>query len=215
MSQGINYSKKLHILNKTIQDLGLSRNDYLLDNPKGIYFGFCHPQAQDFLCENINNIDNYDLKKSNEIFEEWLNRWAENRYNHLIEINNLKEDIKIIVEKKEIDYKKIYEEKKDYFKNYYNEKKEEIKKNKIIPSDKIIMPSNFSLYEEKGNFYIKFSKTIKGEPSKSAKKTVKSNNLQNELNDLIEIIKNKYEGIEIIDKNIINSQLFKLKSLIV
>ena len=158
MSKGINYSKKLFILTKTIQDLGLNKSDYLLDNPKGIYFGFCHPQAQDFLCEKIDKLDEYNLKTTNEIFNEWINRWAEKRYNHLITINNLKIDekeINIIKKEsktKEINHKEIYEKNKEYFKKYYLEKKIIEKTKEIIPHNKIILPSNFRYMKKKINF---------------------------------------------------------------
>jgi len=221
MSKSINYSHKLHILNKTIQDLGLDKNDYMIDNPKGIYFGFCHPKAQDFLCEKIQDLKDFQLKNTNEIFNEWLDRWGENRYNNLIKNNNFKLEIemKIPIEKpikkeenKNLDYKKIYKEKKDYFKKYYNEKKEAINKNKIIPNDKIIMPTNFTLYEEKGKYYLQYTKSSK-EDRKSAKKIVRTNNLKNELDELIDILKNKYPNIVIADTKIINPQLFKLPEI--
>jgi hypothetical protein len=221
MSKSINYSHKLHILNKTIQDLGLDKNDYMIDNPKGIYFGFCHPKAQDFLCEKIEDLKDFQLKTTIEIFNEWLNRWGENRYNNLIKNNNFKLEIelKIPIEKpikkediKELDYKKIYKEKKDYFKKYYNEKKESINKNKIIPNDKIIMPSNFTLYEEKGKYYVQYAKSSK-EYRKSAKKIVRTNNLKNELDELIYILKNKYPDLKITDTKIFNPHLFKLKEI--
>lgn len=217
MSKGINYSKKLFILTKTIQDLGLNKSDYLLDNPKGIYFGFCHPQAQDFLCEKIDKLDEYNLKTTNEIFNEWINRWAEKRYNHLITINNLKIDekeINIIKKEsktKEINHKEIYEKNKEYFKKYYLEKKIIEKTKEIIPHNKIILPSNFSLYEEKDKFYLQYIKSIKGDTRKTGKKVVKTNNLQNELNNLVLILKNKYPELIIENTNIINSNLFQLK----
>jgi esterase/lipase superfamily enzyme len=61
MSLGKNYSKKLFIVSQTLKELGLDKKDYMSDNQKGIYFGFCHPQAQDFLCENINNLDDLEI----------------------------------------------------------------------------------------------------------------------------------------------------------
>jgi hypothetical protein len=161
------------------------------------------------------------LKTTIEIFNEWLNRWGENRYNNLIKNNNFKLEIEMKIpikkpikkeENKDLDYKKIYKEKKDYFKKYYNEKKEAINKNKIIPNDKIIMPTNFTLYEEKGKYYMQYAKSSK-EDRKSAKKIVRTNDLKNELDELIDILKNKYPNIIIADTKIINPELFKLPEI--
>jgi len=227
MSEGYNFCKrkKMFIVGQTLHELGLSRQDYMSDIPKGIYFGFCHPKAKDFLTGKIDEIENVKLKNSNIIFKEWYETFAIKRYNNIVKLSKIqsienyskpikKEPINKEPINKEINHKEIYEKNKEYFKKRYIEKKKEKEAiEKIIPTDEIILPKNFTLYEEKDIFYLQFVKSIKGEPRKTAKKTIKTNNLEEEFKSLIKIIKDKYNDYEIEDTKIHNPHLFKLKEV--
>ena len=89
IKKNIKYKRKLHIVTKVLSDLGLNKNDYISDNMKGIYFGFCHPDANKFLKGEINELSNYVPRTANEIFKDWFDRWAFKRYNHLEKNNRL------------------------------------------------------------------------------------------------------------------------------
>ena len=92
---GYNYrlAKKFIILQKTFDKLNIPKEDILTANPKGIYFGFTFLESKDYLRGkkiNTNEIFKFDinkLKSSNEIFNWWLNRWAEKRFNNLLKLN--------------------------------------------------------------------------------------------------------------------------------
>lgn len=94
---GYNYklAKKFIILQKTFDKLNIPKEDILTSNPKGIYFGFTFDKSKDYLRSKISNSDNIfnpyknKFKSSNEIYNWWLNRWAEKRYNNLLKTNRL------------------------------------------------------------------------------------------------------------------------------
>jgi len=148
-----NYSlnKKLYIISNTLQKLELPKDEFMKSNPKGIYFGFTYPDSKDFLCDKIDNIKEIKLKSINEIFDEWLNRWAIQRYNHLISINKIQEIIKnssnertkkYIENKKnkfgEEEYKK---NKNEYMKKYRNSKKLLIQDNSELLDTNTVHPT--------------------------------------------------------------------------
>ena len=229
INKGFNYSRKMHIVSKVLTDLGLDRKDYMNDNCKGIYFGYCHPQAQDFLCEKITELKPFIAKTADTMFTEWIPQ-ATKRYNHLVDIKNIqtpenykkperkninKQDIpevKIEVEPeiKPKKPKKTYQDNKEYFVKHYQEKKEKELQNRIIPTDKIILPKNCSLYKEGDTQYLQYLKSTKG-IRQSKKNKIVSNDIQAELNKLVEEVKEKYKGIVIDDTTVINPQLFKLQ----
>jgi len=84
---------KLYIISSVLQKLDLPKDEFMKDNPKGIYFGFVYPESKDFLTNKKNIITIPKLKSINEIFTDWINRWAEQRYNHLLKNNLIKEYI--------------------------------------------------------------------------------------------------------------------------
>lgn len=223
MSQGYNFCKrkKLFIVGQTLHELGLSRQDYMSDIPKGIYFGFCHPKAKDFLIGKIDELENIKLNSVNIIFKDWYEKFAIKRYNNILKLpkiqtveNYCKPINEEALNKKSVNkepQKKEISKNKEYFKKRYLEKKKEEEINKIIPTDEIILPKNFTLYEEKDTFYLQFIKSVKGETRKTAKRKIKTNNLEEEFKELIKIIKEKYNDYEIEDIKIHNSHLFKLK----
>lgn len=92
---GYNYrlAKKFIILQKTFDKLNIPKEDILTSNPKGIYFGFTFSKSKNYLRSKITNSKNIfnpnKLKSSNEIYNWWLNRWAEKRFNNLLKTNRL------------------------------------------------------------------------------------------------------------------------------
>jgi hypothetical protein len=94
---GYNYrlAKKFIILQKTFDKLNIPKEDILTSNPKGIYFGFTFDKSKDYLRSKIiNSNDIFNLNKnksksSNEIYNWWLNRWAEKRFTNLLKTNRL------------------------------------------------------------------------------------------------------------------------------
>lgn len=126
---------KLHVISSILQKLDLSK-EYMLDNPKGIYFGFVYQNAKDFLNGNTTTFIESKLPTVNEIFNEWLNRWCIQRYNHLIKTNRLeiinninsteksKKSVKKLKDKiGEEEYKKLHNER---IKKYRQNKKIEL-----------------------------------------------------------------------------------------
>ncbi len=99
---GYNYykKKKFIILQKTFDKLSLPKEDILTDNPKGIYFGFTYSKSKYILNQqnpNFDLIDNSELKSAQEIFIWWIDRWANQRFEHLNKSNNIKKDIEIFI----------------------------------------------------------------------------------------------------------------------
>jgi hypothetical protein len=88
-------NKKLHIISTTLQKLKLPKDEFMSANPKGVYFGFIYSDAKDLLCNKIDNIKDIKLPSINDIFNDWLNRWAKQRYNNLITNNKFIEYVKM------------------------------------------------------------------------------------------------------------------------
>ena len=82
---GYNYklSKKFIILQKAFDNLGLSKEDLLTSNPKGIYFGFTCNESKKLLCSNAAFGDVGSMSLNNtcacDIFQSWFNKYATNR----------------------------------------------------------------------------------------------------------------------------------------
>jgi hypothetical protein len=233
--------KKLFIISRTLEKLELPKDEYMKDNPKGIYFGFIYPDSKDFLCGKTNTIKESKLKSINEIFNDWLNRWAIQRANHLINENKfIKPILKTSTEKSkktllklkekvgEIEYKK---QKNEYMKKYREKIKEEQKKNKPIIepiTEPIIepiieqidpnkftkkpdLPPNFSLYKEKDVWYLSFSKVI--DTVRYNKKIVMNTMcIQTELDKLITEINKQYPDLKIDNYVVQNPYDFKDKT---
>lgn len=93
---GYNYklAKKFIILQSAFDKLGISKEEILTSNPKGIYFGFTSDKSKDFLSGKINDIPNISndekILNCDQIFTKWLNKYAKNRFKSLTENNNLK-----------------------------------------------------------------------------------------------------------------------------
>ena len=91
---GYNYDlkKKFIILQKTFDILNLPKEDILKDCPKGIYFGFTYPESKKLLKSNVSELTNLtinNIKSAQEIYNWWINRWAEQRFNNLNNNNKL------------------------------------------------------------------------------------------------------------------------------
>lgn len=89
------FKKKFIILQKTFDKLNLPKEDILVDNPKGIYFGFTYPESKKILKSKNKENENYiltdtSIKTAAEIFDWWVERWATQRYENLVKNNNLK-----------------------------------------------------------------------------------------------------------------------------
>ena len=83
---GYNYklSKKFIILQKTFDNLGISKEDILTSNPKGIYFGFTCNESKKLLCScagaDVGTVPVVCNQASiNNIFQTWFNKYATNR----------------------------------------------------------------------------------------------------------------------------------------
>ena len=82
---------KLHVLSDALHKLNLPRELFLTDNPKGIYFGYTYENSKQILCGKKKSLKNPIAKPAAEIFSDWYNRWAIQRYNYLKNTNRLKE----------------------------------------------------------------------------------------------------------------------------
>jgi hypothetical protein len=87
---GYNYklSKKFIILQKAFDNLGISKEDLLTSNPKGIYFGFTCNESKKFLCTvgagakgTFGDVGSMSLNSTRvcDIFQSWFNKYATNR----------------------------------------------------------------------------------------------------------------------------------------
>jgi len=88
--------KKFIILQKTFDVLNLPKEDILVDNPKGIYFGFTYPESKKILKSKSKKdikLTKTGIKTAAEIFDWWVERWATQRYDNLVKNNTLKIDI--------------------------------------------------------------------------------------------------------------------------
>lgn len=99
----VDSKKKLNYLTTTFKYLGISPT-YLQSNGKGIYFGFTCKDSKDFLngtsnkCPDLNK-KKYNIKTAQEIYDEWVDRWANNRFNHLKKTNRFINDDDNITQK--------------------------------------------------------------------------------------------------------------------
>ena len=106
----------------------------MIEHPKGIYFGFVYQNAKDFLNGITTTFIESKLPNVNEIFNEWLNRWCIQRYNHLIKTNRLKiiNNIKS-TEKSKKSVKKLKDKiGEEEYKKLHNERIKKYRQNKKI-----------------------------------------------------------------------------------
>lgn len=134
-------TSKLYVLSDALHKLHLPRELFMTDNPKGIYFGYTYENSPVILCGKNKKPKNPIDKSANEMFNEWYNRWAIQRYNNLINTNRLQQSeynspanrIKIFrqrqIEKLGLDVFK--ENVSQQNKKYYEENKEDIKMKKL------------------------------------------------------------------------------------
>lgn len=126
--------KKYIILMSAFNKLGLSKEDLLKSNEKGIYFGFTHQKSQDFLLDKLQTIPTVreSAQTATEIFQWWLDRWASQRQSHLKKNKRLKTQLEIYLTKND-DNEELSEE---------TSEQQEIKpqKNKIMSHAQIEKP---------------------------------------------------------------------------
>lgn len=230
----VNNYDKLHVISKIISVLGLDKEEVITGNKKGIYLGFTRPDAKSFLCGETNQLKEHNFKSAKEIFNDWINRWAIQRYNHLIETNKLIEYKytpsserasryyqKLKKDFGEEEYKQFI---KDKNKKYFDNKKscEENKKNIIAQEDdseqeidpnELDLPNNFSIGIKDKNYNLLYCKTINHKLYKKSQKIV-NNDLQQELDRFIELINSDFEGNIFIEKYKIKNIPDKYKSLV-
>jgi hypothetical protein len=219
----ITVNKKLYTISRVLQKLELPKDEFMISNPKGIYFGFVYPDSKDYLCNKINKIKEYKLKSINEIFNKWLNRWGIQRYNNLLNSNKIhvllknsslertKKCLQKLKDKLgEEEYKKQHNE---YMKSYRNKKKKLIEPTKNIVQKtnndqlstqplkqkytiKPDLPDNFSLYLEKEKWYLSFSKKI-NTIRYNKKHVMQCMCIQTELNRLINEVNKEFTNLNI------------------
>lgn len=83
----VDTKKKLSYMEKAFKYLGIPLT-YLQSNGKGIYFGFTCNDSKVFLNGELSKCPNptkkkYKTKTSQEIYDEWVDRWAEQRFSQL------------------------------------------------------------------------------------------------------------------------------------
>jgi hypothetical protein len=151
--------KKLEVIVRIISLLGLDKEELLSSNMKSIYLGFTRPNSQKYLSGESNKINDYTFKTAKEIFNEWLNRWAIQRFLHLTDTNRYIKKIVVVSTEKAKRYheklkKDLGEEKfKEFIKiknqKTYNNKKEQITNSSIIKNIEIKSTEKAKRYREK------------------------------------------------------------------
>jgi hypothetical protein len=223
---------KLHVISNTLQKLGLSRELFMSDNPKGVYFGYTHPKSKEVLCNKIKTKLPDIAMPCADIFNDWYNRWAVQRYNHLNKIKNFKDFHYNISSERVTKYRNKMKESmgiaqyknmiKEQNHKYYEKTKEPVQNNKIKESIKINnqeiekpdLPNNISIYKEKDdNFYIQYSKTIQGERN-ITKHKITSLDIQKELNKLIISVNKKFPEQHFNEYTIKNPELWNNNNVI-
>ncbi len=132
---------KLFVLSDALHKLKIPREYFITDNPKGIYFGYTYENSQKILCCKKTKPKKPLFRTATEIFTDWYNRWAIQRYNNLKKTSRLKEleyncpSVRIkIFRQRQIEnlglenYKNIVSEQN---KKYYEENKKQIIKKKL------------------------------------------------------------------------------------
>ena len=81
-NKNYNNSQKLYIISDTLHKLELPREEFMSDNPKGVYFGYTYENSKQILCSEEETIKPKKFNKTSEIFNEWYERWATQRFYH-------------------------------------------------------------------------------------------------------------------------------------
>ena len=84
-------SSKMRILQYGLRILGYDNNVLHHGKKRGIYFGYTSNQSKDFLNGKTNEFKiSNNILPFNNIIENWKNRWAKQRLNHLLLSNRFK-----------------------------------------------------------------------------------------------------------------------------
>ena len=129
----------------------------------------------------------FDLKKDNDV-----------RYNikMVLKSTNLQTELDKIIDMINTKYPELKMD-KYIIKNIPKIKETEISTNNIVKDEDIIsLPSNITLYTEKDKYYFEFNKSV-DKVRKNVKYTLKSNDIQSELNKFIENINTKYPELKL------------------
>lgn len=210
-NHNIDSSNRFIILNRICEKLHLPKDIILKGENKGVYFGFYNKK---FNGEKLNTIQNITT-----IFNDWLNI-ADKRYKHLKKTKRVKRVIpnKNIInsqkyidnKKKELGTEKYLESKRIYQTDYYNKTKKTLAnktKNYDVVMNKIkeelnkaenktnILPLHFTKVFTSGKYHIYFDKRTK-DKRYTAKMTMKSSNIENELKRIIDKVYKKYPELK-------------------
>jgi hypothetical protein len=235
-NKNYNNKQKLYIISDTLHKLGLPREEFMTDNPKGVYFGYTYYNSKEILCSKDSNIISKKINNSFEIFNEWFERWAKQRSYHLSKENKLQNNKiysstertvkyrdKLKKEFGEEKYKEItktksheyYLKNKDKILENYNKTKK-IENNKvsdnIVINEKIIikpdLPNNISLYRENnGDISIQYNKVIK-DVRYNMKHKIYTNNIQLELDKMINNVNIKFPELLVPRYNVTNPDVW-------
>lgn len=93
--------KKFIILQMAFDKLGISKEDFLQSNRKGIYFGYTAHNSRDILvgktpahmCPQYNEY----VKPTAEVFDWWVHRWAIQRFTNLVKKNKVQTSVSVSV----------------------------------------------------------------------------------------------------------------------
>lgn len=243
-SHNKNYTnyQKLYIIADTLHKLGLPKEEFMKDNPKGVYFGYTYNNSKEILNsrQEIPSIKKFN--NATEIFNDWFERWAIQRSQHLYKGNTfiikekksslertVKYQNKLKEELGDEKYKEITKEKnREYYlknkdkilENYNKTKKTE--NNKIIETiiinniyvSKPDLPNNISLYKEGDNIYIQFDKVTK-EKRYNIKHKITTSNIQQELDNIINNVNELYPELKILKYTINNVDIWNKNSEII
>ncbi len=92
-------SNKAHlkkiVIQKTLEELVIDRDDVYHNLQRGIYCGFCFTNSKELLCSGtVEQIQQFSLPIETETFQQiyefWKERWARQRFNHLVLTKRIK-----------------------------------------------------------------------------------------------------------------------------
>jgi starvation-inducible outer membrane lipoprotein len=136
----------------------------------------------------------FDLRKDNDVVHV--------RYNikMVLKSTNLQTELNRFIDMINIKYPELKMD-KYIIKNIPKIKESEISTNPIVKYDDVAalplsLPSNITLYNEKDKYYFEFNKSV-DKVRKNVKYTLKSNDIQSELNKFIENVNTKYPELKI------------------
>ena len=129
------YKSRMHMLYDFCNHLEINNLSYH-GNQRGVYFGYTGSNSKKFLCNESDDFVPDYIKSVNDIGTYWKNRWAKQRYNHLLKTDRLM---------LKANYNKNYVSEKEYDKiqhvKQYRKNKEKFDKTnkylKLTDGDKI------------------------------------------------------------------------------